>query len=162
MANLSFSISGLADWIQALSTVAIVVLSMWTLIVLRKYAADTKRIADASTSQTERSQMPFLAVAWRDAAQGIREGWQIQNQGFGPALNVRFSTYGEAGQGWRSIADIGVGENRDSFHNQIASCLQNQHGNRTFIIEYSSLSGQRYRTTVDRLPNGELQTQFHK
>src|SRR6267154_4227417 len=118
-------ISSWPAWIQSVSAVVIVGLTLWTLIVLRKYAADTKRIADVSTSQTERSQMPFITVAWREAAPPqIKEGWEIQNQGFGPALSVRFSFHHPpAVEAWRSIADIAPGEGRQDFHNNIANFI---------------------------------------
>ncbi len=154
-------ISGAADWVQAGAAVAITCLTALTLIVLRDYAADTKRIANTSASQTERSQMPFLTVAWWEGAPN-EGGWEIQNQGAGAALCVRFSFHQPpAVDAWRSIADIGPGKGRRDFHNQIGQALQNQ-ANHTFVIEYSSLSGQRYRTTVERLANGELQTTFQR
>ncbi|HEY2393849.1 MAG TPA: hypothetical protein VGK22_21930 [Candidatus Angelobacter sp.] len=157
-------ISAAADWVQAGAAVAITFLTVWTLHVLRDYAADTKRIADISASQTERSQMPFLTVGWWEGVPNSGEGgWELQNQGVGAALCVRFSLHQPpAVDAWRSIADIGPGKGRRDFHNQIAQALQNQQGNHTFIIEYSSLSGQQYRTTVERLPNGELRTTFHR
>lgn len=49
---------------------------------------------------------------------------------------------------------------RRDFHNQIAAILQRNNRDQTLTIEYSSLSGQGYRTIVERLENGELQTRF--
>lgn len=159
-------ISGAADWVQAGAAVTITCLTALTLIVLRDYAADTKRIANISASQTERSQMPFLTVAWWEGPPNSGEGgWEIQNQGAGPALSVRFSFHQPpAVDAWRSIADIAPGKGRRDFHNQIAQSLQNQANqpNQTFIIEYSSLSGKQYRTTVERLANAELRTTFQR
>jgi hypothetical protein len=147
--------SSVPNWIQAVAGIALVFLTGWTLIVLRKYAADTKRIAEASVTQTENLQRPFLTVAWRDLTEKTPEGWEMQNQGFGPALSVRFSVH--SGE-WRPIADIAKEDRRTEFHDQIKLHIQNRNNNRPFVIEYSSLSGFRYRTTVERLPNKELQT----
>lgn len=62
-------ISVIPDWVQAGAAVVIV-----------------------SASQTERSQMPFLTVAWWEGPPNSGAGgWEIQNQGVGPALNVRFT-----------------------------------------------------------------------
>lgn len=46
-------VTNLPNWIQAGSAVAIVVLTFLTLLVLRDYAADTKKIAKASVTQVE-------------------------------------------------------------------------------------------------------------
>lgn len=68
-------------------------LSFLTLVVLAKYAFDTNQIAKASVLQIENSQMPFLTVAMRETVQDRQGGWVIENQGFGPALNIRYSFY---------------------------------------------------------------------
>jgi hypothetical protein len=52
--------------------------------VLRRYAADTKKIAQASVAQTENNQMPFVALVEKYEA-----GWSVENRGFGCALNIR-------------------------------------------------------------------------
>jgi hypothetical protein len=152
------------NWIQAGAAVALVLLTLATLRVLKRYAHDTATIAGVSASQTENSQMPFLTVTWTEPDPPIAAGWEIHNQGFGPALNVRFSIYSNEGvERWRSIADIAKGASRSDFHDQIRLHIhQNDTNNRTFTIKYSSLSGRAYRTTVERLPNKELQTTFHK
>ena len=84
-------LANLPGWIQTLAAVSIVILTLLTLIVLRRYAADTKTIADASASQTENCQMPFLAVAMTEGTPAGPGGWIIQNQGFGPAINISYS-----------------------------------------------------------------------
>ena len=161
------------DWlssIQALAAVAIVFFTGWTLKVLREYARDTKKIAETglkqiehAQEQIEQSQMPFLTVAWREREGAMSGGWEIQNQGFGPAMNIRFFPYfTENGEVWRYITNMAKGAARTDFHNHMDKCLKSREKNRTFTIEYSSLSGMCYRTTVDRLPSNELQTQFHK
>jgi hypothetical protein len=77
-------ILNLPNWIQALAAAAIAALTYRTLSVLKKYAEDTQKIAEASVSQIENTQMPFLAVVRREA-------WTVENQGFGPAINIVFA-----------------------------------------------------------------------
>jgi len=60
-----------------------------TLCVLWGYARDTKRIADDSATQVERAQMPFLALGMRERDESS-PGWILENQGFGPAINIVF------------------------------------------------------------------------
>jgi hypothetical protein len=80
------------NWIQALAAISIVGLTLITLIVLKHYAADTKTIARASVLQLENSQMPFLAVIMQPNTTHSTGEWRIENQGFGPAINVTYSS----------------------------------------------------------------------
>ena len=91
-----------ADWLQALAAVGIVILTLLTLHVLREYASDTKRIAQASVKQTENSQLPFLAVFFQPNTAVDQEGWTVANQGSGPAINISWGTV----QGGRLIYRI--------------------------------------------------------
>jgi len=155
----------ISSWIQAFAAVVLVVLTAATLWVLKRYADDTKTIALASVRQIENSQMPFLTVAWVEPAPSNKAyGWSIANQGAGPALSVRFGTYHQSSDKWRSIADISKGEVRTTFHGEIKLHIQNDVPAKMhpFRIEYSSLEGVRYRTTVERLKDGELKTAFEK
>jgi hypothetical protein len=109
------------DWpgsIQAGAAIAIVILTAWTLKVLRDYAADTKKIASASVKQIENSQMPFLA-----AVQVLNVGWVIRNQGFGPAINILY-TGGDNRDRNRMMATepLGAGEERP-LHKYNCKCL---------------------------------------
>src|SRR3989442_12118126 len=104
----------MANWIQAVATVlqalaavGIVVLTVWTLKVLRQYARDTGRIADEGPSQVERSQMPFLALAQMPAEVG---GWKVPNQGSGPALDITYKTRSEGRERMRYIAPLSKGD----------------------------------------------------
>jgi hypothetical protein len=83
----ALALSTIPGWMQGIAAILAVLLTLLTLIVLLRYADDTKRIADVSASQTEHSQMPFLAVIRRS------DGWAIRNQGFGPAVNIVFTGY---------------------------------------------------------------------
>jgi hypothetical protein len=59
----------MTNWIEALAAVVaasaavgVMRLTYLSLVVLKAYAADTKKIAEASVSQREDSQMPFLTT----------------------------------------------------------------------------------------------------
>ena len=73
----------LPNWIEAVAALGMLVLTYLTLVVLKDYADDTKTIAKSSASQFENTQMPFLVVAPKP-----QNGWVIENQGFGPAINA--------------------------------------------------------------------------
>jgi hypothetical protein len=134
----------------------LLILSFLTLLVLIKYAYDTSQIAKASISQTENSQMPFLAVAMRETMQDRQGGWAIENQGFGPAINIRYSLYDANGaKQWRLTASLAKGAEYRAAHNEISEALRQ---GREFEIEYESLSGRRYRTVVTQ----PFSTHFYK
>ena len=115
-------------------------LTFLTLRVLRRYADDTKKIADVSSSQTENSQMPFLAVMLRMRPDNEEAGWGIENQGFGPALNVMYRISGRRS----SIGSLSEGAIQAT-HGDIADAFAIQ---QPVLIDYESLSGKKYRTTV--------------
>lgn len=141
-----------ASWIQAISAVCVVALTAATLWVLWGYAADTKVIARVSASQTENSQMPFLAVIMKESA----GGWNIQNQGFGPAINIRYTGDSQGNERvLRSTPPLGAGEWRE-LHNQISAVFARWH---EFELEYQSLSGRNYGTKVS-MQDGQMRVQF--
>jgi hypothetical protein len=90
LASLSNGIEAFAAVVAASAAVGVTRLTYLTLVVLKEYAADTKKIAEASVSQREDSQMPFLVTAQNQI--GAAE-WGIFNQGFGPAINISYSRY---------------------------------------------------------------------
>jgi hypothetical protein len=142
----------LPNWIQAVAAVCLVALTGLTLIVLRRYAADTKKIADASASQTENSQMPFLAVAAGEPG----EGWAIYNQGFGPAINIRYSRYDRGYREMQSIAPLAP-RGRHTVHNEYVNAL-----GKVFEIQYESLSGLKYSTLITWDETGAAVARFQK
>jgi hypothetical protein len=146
-------ISAVTNWIQAVAAVALVLLTLLTLLVLIRYAADTKRIAEASVSQTENSLMPCLVVINRRG-----EGWAIENQGNGPALNIRFTGYDFGNEPvMKTIPPLGVNAFRMA-HNDIAEVFARWP--RDFKVEYESLSGKKYATAINM--EGVMQAQFIK
>jgi|SRR5439155_3598654 len=143
--------------IQAVAATGIAVLTLLTLIVLKRYASDTKTIASASVSQLENSQMPFLAIVMRPSTRESEGGWGIQNQGFGPAVNVRYSGHSREASHTQSIEPLAKGA-IEAVHADIADAFNLK---RPVVIEYESLSGLKYRTIVTMV-DGVMQTQFHK
>jgi hypothetical protein len=132
--------SNLPNWIEALAALSIVALTYRTLVVLKGYAADTKTIAKASSSQIENAQMPFLVVA------PTQSGWAIENQGFGPSINATW-TYREAGTKATMVVCQIPALAPKEFHN-----VQNEFsqliGNSEVSIDYESLSGLKYQTLI--------------
>ena len=143
----------MAEWI-------LVAFTGLTLLVLIRYAYDTFKIARASVSQTENSQMPFLTVAMLERRQEAQGGWAIENQGFGPALNIHYSRYDPAGtETQRWMAPLAAGAAYRAAHDDIANAFAND---RQFNIHYESLSGRKYWTTARINPVTGLQTRFHR
>jgi hypothetical protein len=141
-------LANLPNWI-------LVVLTALTLIVLYGYAKDTKRIAKTGIEQLEKLQMPFVSLLAKPAEPNRHGGgWAIENQGTGPAINIRHSRP-QGQDGWEptvrtfAVGDFRIMENFDF----------NAVRNREFIIEYESLSGKKYRTVVD-WPAGAMRTRF--
>jgi hypothetical protein len=137
------------NWIEAgsavlaaMATVCIAVLTYRTLNVLRVYANDTRRIADDSSQQIERGQMPFVAVATDPTA-----GLLLENQGFGPAINIQYSgcdlNKEEFKRAVPSLAVKGIFQ----AHREIFNTFLN---NRALEITYTSLRGKKYRSIVKR------------
>lgn len=137
------------QWIQAAVSIA-------TLLVLCIYAVDTRKIAKASLLQIENAQRPFLFLLQKPPVFGQHGGgWALENQGSGPAINVRHSDIGGGGQfreNVRALAKsdflIFEGFNIDVMRNHV------------FTAEYESLGGRRYRTVV-QWHDSIMRTTFH-
>jgi hypothetical protein len=147
----------LPNWVQALSALAVAVLTLLTLIVLKRYAADTKTIANASVLQTENAQKPFLVLLLKPQVVGQHGGgWALENQGFGPAMNIRHSDAGGSGhfkENARALA-------RDDYFFLEAFNIDVMR-NQVFTAEYESLSGAKYRTVV-AWQDGVMRTTFSR
>ena len=143
----------MAEWI-------IVALTFITLLVFFRYAYDTYRIAKTSVAQREDSLTPFLAVAMRENTIERQGGWAIQNQGFGPALNISYSRYDNNGiEGKRWMASLAKDAEYRSAHDDIANAFAHDW---QFTITYESLSGKQYKTTARIIPGRGLETKFYK
>jgi hypothetical protein len=152
----------LPSWIQAIADVALVAVTTYTLIVLRRYAADTKTIAKNSSDQNENAQMPFVALVLRSES-SLSPGtssspWAIRNQGSGAAINIYFTRFvgNDKPPIMQWMTPLGPGEEcvvaRES-----GEVLQKN----GFTVECESLSGKKYRTISKRV-DSDLKTTFHK
>lgn len=151
----------LPNWIQALAAAALVFLTWRTLLVLRGYAQDTKKIADksveqiaksaeqinVSVQQTENAQRPFLALV----SNPNTGEWGIANQGAGPALNIKHSNH-HGKEGMVGIPPLAKGD----FY-ILNSYNRSAVESRGFTINYESLGGVTYATAVTWV-NGEMRT----
>jgi hypothetical protein len=147
----------LPSWIEALSAFTVALPTLLTLIVLKGYAADTKTIANASVLQAENAQKPFLVLLLKPQEVGKHAGgWALENQGFGPAMNIRHSDAGGSGRFRENVRALARDDyffletfNIDVMRNQI------------FTAEYESLSGAKYRTVV-AWHEGVMRTTFSR
>ena len=147
----------LPSWVEALAAVAVAVLTYLTLTVLKGYAADTKTIANASILQTENAQKPFLVLLSKPEEIGKHAGgWALENQGFGPAMNIRHSDAGGSGQFRENVRALA----RDDYFFLVTFDLDVMR-NQVFTAEYESLSGVKYRTVV-AWREGVMRTTFSR
>jgi hypothetical protein len=102
--------------IQAVCTIGALFLAAWTLAILRHYAADTKKIAETGVSQLENSQTPFVTPVMRPNPPD--EGWGLENQGLGPAINGQMS-FVQNGRQVRALPCLSAGT-RYNMHNAFA------------------------------------------
>jgi len=142
-------------WIQSLADLAIAVVTTWTLIILRRYAADTKIIAKNSSEQIESAQMPFVVlVLGREASRP----WLLRNQGSGTALNIYFTRFVSQSSPPRMQWMTPLAPGQEIAVDRESALLTQESG---FRVEYESLSGKKYRTlTKDK--DGDLKTTFNR
>ena len=76
------------DW-TALGTWVLAVVTFLTLVKVKEYAQDTKRLVALTEKQSEAAIAPFLAII-RDPSDLTDKGYFFKNQGRGPALNIRY------------------------------------------------------------------------
>ena len=99
----------------------------------------------------------FLAVVMRPETYNSSGGWGIENQGFGPAINVSYSSSDQADAAFMQVEPIAKGGVLAA-HADIADAFSLR---QRLVIRYESLSGAKYRTTVTMVEN-VMQTQFQK
>jgi hypothetical protein len=129
--------------IQTAAQILLALTTAWTLWVLIGYARDTKSIAKNSSEQVENALIPFVALIEKEPGHSSR--WSIKNQGKGPATNVSYKRY--------------TGENEPTIMQDILPLAPSDHydvgnddveltGAGGFVVQYESLSGKKYLTTV--------------
>jgi len=154
----------MANWIQAAAACGLLVVTTITLIVLFRYAADTRRIAKAGEAQLEGLKTPFIifSTAPREAADAILDmdgahGTMIlrfhgsdavmTNIGNGPAIEINYALTPLDGGHSISEGYIPAIPPEGSVPVPIPRALLD--GYRYLcVITYSSLSGSRYETRL--------------
>jgi len=134
------------SYLQATSQILLTLATIGTLIVLIRYAKDTKTIAKNSSEQIEFSFIPFIDLVEREP--GHSSNWAIKNLGKGPALNVSYSRRASGSQPpqMHRISPLAPFEQYSVTNEDEALTSSDK-----FVVEYESLSGKKYRTTRVRI-----------
>lgn len=168
-----FFTSGVHDpvWVQAISSLTLVLLTVVTLLVLFQYARDTHSLARSTAEQLKNAQAPFLALVRIEKDNPHRAGslasfapptyyqWSIENQGNGSAINIYIElecipqSNGKQTKIAESLNPIPPGGN-------VPIKVQSAEKVQSCQIAYSSLGGRRFLTDVTST-NGELTTKFY-
>ncbi|MGB8496076.1 MAG: hypothetical protein WCE53_16880 [Candidatus Acidiferrum sp.] len=142
--------------IQTITQVVLALVTMGALIVLIGYARDTKTIAKNGSEQIESSLLPFIALVEREES-GHSSNWAIKNLGKGPALNIYYS---------RSLSNDkpkmqAITPLAPSAQYFVENADEDLTTKGSFTVDYESLSGKKYRTTVRRI-RGERTHSFQR
>lgn len=136
--------------IQPSLSIGAFIVAVWSFIILRRYAADTRTIAKSGIEQLENSQMPFLTPLFDN------DRWTLQNQGFGPAINATLN-FVQQGEHNVRLPSLNASA-KFSFHNVFAPLIGNQGG---ITFKYESLSGLKYGTVIT-WAGEEMRVSFEK
>jgi hypothetical protein len=148
--------------IQALASAVAAIFAIAGFIVLVIYAYDTRTIAIATSVQAKDKVMPFLALTLVSTEQDENTTkWMVQNQGFGPAINVKHWLLDRLTptqrptimQGKDALICINDGEYGRCF----AESLK---GNSGFRIEYESIAGEHLRSTFKIVDSQQVDVKF--
>jgi hypothetical protein len=101
--------------------------------------------------------MPFIALVMMTDEQRTSYPWAIKNQGFGPAVNIYYTRFlSEDKPPMRQwLTPLGPAD-QFLLTREVGYLL-----NDGFTVEYESLSGKKYRTTVKRI-DGDMKTTFQR
>jgi hypothetical protein len=152
--------------LQAIAAVVAAVFAILGFVVLCIYAFDTKIIARAASNQTKDNAIPFISLdltsdANEQGAKPNARSWKLENQGSGPAINLkiwllndhkpkqRFSMMKNA---IRKILDFD-GPDNEVFHTR----LRRREGVKA---EYESLAGEKLRNTFRMTEADGLEVEF--
>lgn len=90
--EMTFVVSDLASWVQAIGSIGTFLLGIPTLIALIFYARDTRKLTQTAIKQAEESSVPYLMVevAETGSANPLLSPTQpfVVNKGRGPAIDV--------------------------------------------------------------------------
>ncbi|WP_158819235.1 hypothetical protein [Granulicella sp. S156] len=150
--------------IQAIAALVASFVGVAGLAVLCKYAWDTRTIANATAFQAKDNVLPFLALNLVTLKQGLYltcDEWQLENQGFGPAINVKHYLFDDPipkqrlsiMQGTESvICDTTTQEGR--------LFTDNMRSKKGFIVEYESIAGESLRSTFRLMDANQVSVSF--
>jgi hypothetical protein len=142
------------DW-TALGTWVLAVVTFLTLIKVKQYAQDTKRLVVLTEKQSEAAIAPFLAVVQKpDDLSG--NGYFFKNQGRGPALNIRYRAAAN-GRGDMEPIYSPMAQDETKDINELYPPWAAIQG---FLLIYESLSGATYQTKFYFSDKGALLTSF--
>jgi len=146
-----------AVWVNDLILLCTGGLVLRYVIATNQLVRSAQRQIQSGMEQTENAQRPFLALTLKEpevADHTSPRGWGLENQGYGPAINIRHSE--PAGNdGWvENVNPIKSGD--FALIRNFDPGVMQQH---VFIAEYESLSGTKYQTIVE-WRDGVKQTRF--
>ncbi len=174
--GLEWSLSDLNAFFQVLFLASGFGVSIVTLIVLIRYAKDTKTLAEVSLRQEEESVIPYLSITPRDKVVSTIEIVQlnVRNTGKGPAIGIRVegeersrnwlntTPTSKDGKEWTpsvsDVGDLGVGDTRVLSGWVLVSI---NHG-KAIKLTYRSLTGRRYQTTYAGGKHGPVTQTFRR
>jgi hypothetical protein len=128
--------------IGAAATAYIAWLARPNLKALFRYVDDTRRLAETSVEQLERSQTPFVVLVPQKGETPDTIRYRIENQGSGPAVNVASVLEWEGG-GRQHFLPKTLGTGGFYEFAEHHRCLKAE-------FSYQSLSGRQYATKINR------------
>jgi len=152
-----------AAGIQTLSALIASSVGILGLIVLCKYAWDTRTIAKATEFQAKDRVLPFLALNLITVRQGHLscDEWRLENQGYGPAINVKHWIFDDPIPRQRlsimqgteaAICDTTTAEGR--------LFTENMRAKRGFVVEYDSIVAEKLRSTFRLVDASQVSIEF--
>jgi len=124
-------------------------------LLIAQFLAYRNKPPDSTDVDSKLKQTPFVTPVMRPNPPD--EGWGLENQGQGPAINGQLS-FVQQGRQVRPLPCLAPGA-RYNVHNMFAPVVGNQGG---IEIQYESLSGSKYRTLVTWGEAGAMHVRFDK
>jgi hypothetical protein len=151
--------------IGAIAAVVAAIFAILGFAVLCIYAFDTKTIARAASYQTKDNLLPFVSLDLTTDADGLSavdpRSWKLENQGSGPALNLKIwllndqkpkQRFSMMKGSVRKLLDA-HGQDNETFHAR----MRRPEGVRA---EYMSLAGERLRSTFRLTESDGIEVTF--
>jgi hypothetical protein len=152
--------------LQAVAAVIAAVFAILGFIVLCIYALDTKTIARAASNQTKDNAIPFISLdltsdASEHGAMPNARSWKLENQGSGPAINLKIwllndhkpkQRFSMMKGTVRKLLDFN-GPDNEVFHTR----MRRPEGVKA---EYESLAGEKLRSTFRMTEADGIEVEF--